>query len=260
MFSRKTILMLTITLSLLGGRIMAADAISVSKIDGLDPTNGGLLANTPIRFYVHYQAGADTVTGFTNGFRVFSPDGAIWQPLDPKVLINIDSLFAFTNGVPHFLHHVLDGMGADTIMAHGVRFRSPGFVPGFNKDYFYIETSVSENQIGKSLCLDSSFYDLSNWLWSTTGGGRIPSWDGPHCFEIVDCCSGNRGDVNGDGVNHNILDLTRLVDYLFRGSAPPDCKLESDVNGDGTPYNIIDLTFVVDYIHRGGPAAGPCPN
>ena len=76
----------------------------------------------------------------------------------------------------------------------------------------------------------------------------------------MDCCSGNRGDVNGDGVGPNILDLTRLVDFIFRGAPAPDCQLESDVNGDGTPYNIIDLTFVVDFIFRAGQPAPACPN
>ena len=110
------------------------------------------------------------------------------------------------------------------------------------------------------MCLDSSSFDLNQWIWATTGDAVIPEWDGPHCFEIVDCCSGNRGDVNGDGVGPNILDLVRLVDYLFRGATAPDCKLESDVNGDGKPYNILDLIFVIDWIHRGGPAAPACPN
>ena len=88
----------------------------------------------------------------------------------------------------------------------------------------------------------------------------MPEWDGPHCYEIVDCCVGIRGDINRDGKGPNILDLTRLVDYIFRGFPAPDCKLESDVNGDGMPYNIIDLTFIVDFMHRGGPPAPACPS
>ena len=45
------------------------------------------------------------------------------------------------------------------------------------------------------------------------------------------CCIGIRGDVNGDGNNHDILDLTFMVDYIFRGSSDPgSCLEESDVN------------------------------
>ena len=73
-----------------------------------------------------------------------------------------------------------------------------------------------------------------------------------------DCCVGNRGDVNYDGVDANILDLTVMVDRIFRGGASPVCAGESDINSDGAPANILDLTFLVDRVFRGGPAPGPC--
>ena len=72
------------------------------------------------------------------------------------------------------------------------------------------------------------------------------------------CCVGNRGDVNGDGNDANILDLTYLVDRIFRGGPPAPCLREGDTNGDGNSTNILDLTFLVDRIFRGGPAPGSC--
>jgi hypothetical protein len=78
-------------------------------------------------------------------------------------------------------------------------------------------------------------------------------------FEFVNCCQGNRGDANSDGANANILDLTFLVDRIFRGGAPAACPQEADCNSDGTTSNILDLTFMVDRIFRGGAAPGPCP-
>ncbi len=72
------------------------------------------------------------------------------------------------------------------------------------------------------------------------------------------CCQGVRGDVNNDGSDANILDLTFLVDYIFRGGEFPSCFEEADLNAD-CAVNILDLTFQVDYGFRGGPAPGSCP-
>ncbi len=92
-------------------------------------------------------------------------------------------------------------------------------------------------------------------------GGAIPV--NCTCLEPTvefGCCFGSRGDINGDGNDLNILDLTFTVDFIFRGSNDPgDCPEEADFNSDGDGPNILDLTFAVDFIFRGGPAAGSCP-
>lgn len=72
------------------------------------------------------------------------------------------------------------------------------------------------------------------------------------------CCVGLAGDVNFDGIDANIIDLTYLIDRIFRGGAAVPCPKEADLNGDGIPANIIDLTFLVDRIFRGGSAPGLC--
>jgi hypothetical protein len=76
--------------------------------------------------------------------------------------------------------------------------------------------------------------------------------------QLETCCLGGRGDCNYDGANSNILDLTFLVDRIFRGGPSALCPEEADCNSDGTTSNILDLTFLVDRIFRGGPAPGPC--
>ncbi|MCH7948294.1 MAG: hypothetical protein IIC66_10905, partial [candidate division Zixibacteria bacterium] len=75
------------------------------------------------------------------------------------------------------------------------------------------------------------------------------------------CCVGRRGDMNGDDSmgDPNILDLTYIVDFIFRGGVPPLCFEEGDTNGDCNSGNIVDLTFLVDYIFRGGPPPDACP-
>ena len=97
------------------------------------------------------------------------------------------------------------------------------------------QTSVGEGS--------STNYTLNSGFWPGVDGG---------------CCVGIRGDVNGEGDDATILDLTFLVDFIFRGGPPGDCDEEADVNSDGDPQTILDLTFLVDFIFRGGAPPGPC--
>ena len=61
------------------------------------------------------------------------------------------------------------------------------------------------------------------------------------------------GDANADGTGCDILDLTFLVDFIFRGGPRPCVTAAADVNGSCTGPNIVDLTYCVDIIFRGGP-------
>ncbi len=101
---------------------------------------------------------------------------------------------------------------------------------------------------------NDSFDDLIvGAFWNDAGGT-----DAGRAYVFSPC--GFRGDVNYDGDDANILDLTFLVDFIFRGSGDPGpCPEEADVNGDGDSADILDLTFLVDFIFRGGPPPGPCP-
>ena len=66
------------------------------------------------------------------------------------------------------------------------------------------------------------------------------------------------GDCNNDNSGPNILDLTFLVDFIFRGGPNSEILENSDLNGDSVSGNILDLTLLVDFIFRGGaqPACG----
>ncbi|MFQ5498281.1 MAG: hypothetical protein ACE5FH_01295 [Candidatus Zixiibacteriota bacterium] len=79
---------------------------------------------------------------------------------------------------------------------------------------------------------------------------------------VVGCCLGTRGDINGDGVDLDIVDLTAVVDFLFGTPGPIPCPDESDANGDGANGglpDIVDLTFVVDWLFGSPPTIVSCP-
>ncbi|MEW6016013.1 MAG: FG-GAP-like repeat-containing protein [Candidatus Zixiibacteriota bacterium] len=70
---------------------------------------------------------------------------------------------------------------------------------------------------------------------------------------IVAC---NSGDANGNGVI-NILDVTYIISYLFKGGPPPAPLESGDANGNEV-VNILDATYLIAYLYKGGPAP-VCP-
>lgn len=60
------------------------------------------------------------------------------------------------------------------------------------------------------------------------------------------------GDMNGDLIALNILDLNFLVNRIFRGGVLFTFSPAADLNGDGGNGNILDLNFAVNRIFRSG--------
>lgn len=130
---------------------------------------------------------------------------------------------------------------------------SASSVAAFNIDWFVIAAgggsgsstnynlggTAGQTSVGDG---SSTNYTLLSGFWPGVGG----------------CCTGGAGDVNGDGIDANILDLTYLVNRIFRGGDPAECDGEADLNGDGISSNILDLTFLVNRIFRGGGPPSGC--
>ena len=113
---------------------------------------------------------------------------------------------------------------------------------------------------GDTLTFYSVIATVLNNEVESPGGLRIEELaeKGRNFMTYFGCCHGLRGDLNSDGNDANILDLTYCVDRIFRGGSPATCLGESDINADGSPLDVLDLTFLVDYIFRGGLAPYKC--
>jgi len=64
------------------------------------------------------------------------------------------------------------------------------------------------------------------------------------------------GDANGDGTI-NILDITFLIAYLYKGGPPPVPVEAADADCNGM-INILDITTLINYLYKGGPQPD-CP-
>jgi len=60
------------------------------------------------------------------------------------------------------------------------------------------------------------------------------------------------GDANGD-LQVNILDVTFLINYLYKEGAPPWPIVMGDIDGSCS-INILDVTYLINYLYKDGPA------
>jgi hypothetical protein len=63
------------------------------------------------------------------------------------------------------------------------------------------------------------------------------------------------GDANGSGFL-NILDITRLIDYIYAGGWPPEYDVlmgDADCNG---LVNLLDIAYLINTLYHNGPL--PC--
>lgn len=239
----------------------------------VEPSDGGeggtLYSDTPITFDIILRNYSDyIIKAITNGFRLYSPDGAEWET---PVYYSTGALEPYLDYAVAVNGLGVDGIGEDTITLGGIAMYEPGIPIDFDEVVVKIETQFDAAQEGKTFCIDSTFFPPSGtWMWTYTGGSLIPGWGGPYCWTIAEspsCCVGDRGNVDGDPEDLiDISDLVYLVDYMFTGGAPPPCWEEANVDGsgDGPPdgsedIDISDLVYLVDYMFNGGPAPVACP-
>lgn len=102
--------------------------------------------------------------------------------------------------------------------------------------------TIGQASTGKA---NTSLYKLGSGFWSGPFSGS--------------CCIGTTGDLNADGKPNTILDLTFIIDKIFRGGSDPVCVFEGDLDGNGAPLRVNDMTVMIDFIFRGGDSPVACP-
>jgi hypothetical protein len=142
---------------------------------------------------------------------------------------------------------IINGLSVDSIMIGGIRCTIIG-------EAYYVNSYWNQDFIVPELPADSSYELL---ITASTNSGVTLSVTEENSVYYM--CPRICGDINCDGNANDIIDLTYLVDFIFRGGPSPDIPASADLNGDGSAANILDLTILVDYIFRLGPMPAACP-
>jgi len=263
-------------------------AVSLDHVDWAIEPVGYISYGHEVSFHIRLTTPV-YITAMSFGLRVYSPDGASWQP---AVATHQTALSAFdlSQDIGYFGQ---TGNGADTILFNYYSVTNSGLAPGFDEAMFRIDVgSFDLSDVGKTICLDSCWAPpAGQWLWTysnfdTQPERYAPSWDGPHCFLIVQCplsdqdCDGvyspedncpgfywpGTADSDGDGVGDacdNCAHLANPDQADSDGDGVGDiccCELRGDSNSDRLGPDIGDLVHMVAYMFNGGPAPGCAGN
>jgi hypothetical protein len=203
------------------GQSVSLDSVNSSALYG--NSTDTVVTQELITFFIRVTNSTnEEIAALTNGFRVYSPDGANWTTTTADTIGAI-GIGLFPGGF--FINYAgIDGSGADTVGFGGFTINPGGLPPGFT-DVAYAVTigPIADEYDGTHVCLDSSFYPPTNvWLWSTYAGvtAYYPSWDGPHCFYVQ-----GPPDADDDGV-------TDSLDNCPLTPNPDQADVDNDGSGD----------------------------
>ena len=103
---------------------------------------------------------------------------------------------------------------------------------------YQMKGTVGQTAVGHS---SSENHGMSHGFWQV--------------FGFCDCIP---GDADGSG-NHNLLDATHIINYLYKEGPPPTpfatCSGDADCN---CAVNLLDVTCLIDYLYKDGPAPCSC--
>ena len=148
----KTFLTAIVIFLLLSFSTYSQDAVYLDSIGGFEPETGGVVADFPLAFKFNFRIESHSLLGFTNGKRMYSPDGAEWEP---PTQVNND--FMFSAGLLFTNYFSVDGIGSDTIGFGGfvgsVKAEEiyDGYCTDYKTTYNYDRTQVPNRAISTYL-------------------------------------------------------------------------------------------------------------
>lgn len=163
-----------------------AQSISLDHVDGLY-RGDTLVAGDDIKLTFRYQNPTANNLSISNGYRVYSPDGAAWSWVKADTIGLTRANFELGLSINYF--DTLDHSTPDTVGIIGAKLFSAGLAAGYNNNAVTLEIGFNDgSSAGKHICVDSSWFRPGGtWKWAGSGGiSAFPAWSGPHCYYIKD--------------------------------------------------------------------------
>ncbi|NOY88927.1 MAG: T9SS type A sorting domain-containing protein [FCB group bacterium] len=206
--------------------------ITIDQIDGLYGTStDSIQTDVPVVFHLRLTNDSSfIVAGITNGFNIYSPDGATWGgTVGDTVYQGWGNFFNLQKAIGYF---GVDGVGADTLGFGGAAF-GIGIPSGFDTIAFTITIGpIDTTNHGKTICIDSSWYPpIGEWLWSAVSADTyVPNWySSPQCFTIIN--------PNAPTTQGNIILSIDSLEFtgVENGANPSSQTL--NISSDRDPFN-----------------------
>jgi hypothetical protein len=163
-------------------------AVTLEKVDGLQGADT-VVTGKQIRWILRVKNDSTLTFSISNGFRVYSPDGATWDSTSGDTLGRPTALL----GKAFFeLQYAINKFSNDGLLSDTVGFLAAklflGIPAHFNDTCWGVYAyNLSSGSAGKHICIDSAWFRPGGtWKWAASGGiNKFPSWDGPHCYVIT---------------------------------------------------------------------------
>jgi hypothetical protein len=170
----------------------SAQSISIDSVGGLY-RNDTVLAGQPVTWFLRYNNNTATNFSISNGYKIYSPDGATWSYVKGDTIGLTRATFELGLAINYFpKSDTIPGgsyTGPDTIGVIGAKLFAAGLAAGYNARAVTMTAYFDNNSAaGKHICIDSAFFPPGGtWKWAASGGvNAFPAWNGPQCFYIWD--------------------------------------------------------------------------
>ncbi len=125
-----------------------------------------------------------------------------------------------------------------------------------------IDTLDTFNEILRDTTVDISEWNVDGliegetYFWRVRGQNQAGWGDYSSVWSFTTEISWVCGDASGDGLV-NLIDITALINYLYKEGPAPDPEKAGDVDSSGT-VNLLDITYLISYLYKEGPDPN-CP-